>query len=188
MNDTKNFAKIILAAICLFFLVKLIPQLAYPVYFLFASFSWQSLGITFISVVICGIYLFLIWYFLFYRRDGLADKIISSSTSTRNGFDKEIPWFPLAVRLSCIFAGLYLMSTVLYNLMRFLTLLRWYVERDLFSNSAQSPLPEIFRLTIIFAVGIYLLFGAPHFVRWQVKKTLEQCREFENSGSVASKR
>jgi len=26
-------------------------------------------------------------------------------------------------------------------------------------------------------IGIYLVCGAPHFVRWQVKKTLEQCKQ-----------
>jgi len=25
--------------------------------------------------------------------------------------------------------------------------------------------------------SVYLLCGAPHFVRWQVKKTIEQCKE-----------
>jgi hypothetical protein len=33
---------------------------------------------------------------------------------------------------------------------------------------------------VLLAMGIYLICGAPHFVRWQVKKTVEQCRKLEN--------
>jgi len=33
---------------------------------------------------------------------------------------------------------------------------------------------------ILLALGIYLLTGAPHLVKWQVKKSLEQCNELED--------
>ena len=35
-------------------------------------------------------------------------------------------------------------------------------------------------------IAIYLLWGAPHFVRWQVKKTLEICGKMGKSVSEPS--
>jgi hypothetical protein len=30
---------------------------------------------------------------------------------------------------------------------------------------------------ILSALCVYLLYGAPHFVRWQVKTTLDECKQ-----------
>jgi hypothetical protein len=36
---------------------------------------------------------------------------------------------------------------------------------------------------ITLGLGIYFAWGAPGFVRWQVKKTLQQCGNFEEQKS-----
>jgi hypothetical protein len=39
--------------------------------------------------------------------------------------------------------------------------------------------PEVVKCVLMLGMGIYLVCGAPGFVRWQVKKTLKQCGKIE---------
>jgi hypothetical protein len=183
MNDAKTFTKILLAAIGLFFLIPVVPQLFSLISILFVSFSWQSFAVMLISMLICGVFILLIWYFFFYLREWFAEKIVAVPTSSK--FVGELPWFPVAMRLACVFAGLYCLSRAVFNLTAFIRLVQWYIERDVISNAIQSPVSEVIRLSLLLVIGIYLVCGAPHFVRWQVWKTTEQCRKFESSESAS---
>lgn len=181
MNEVKTFTKILLAAIGVFFLVQIIPQLLSPIFILFTSFSWQSFLIVLISIFICGVFVLLIWYFFFYLREWFAEKIVAASTSIES--TGQILWFPAAMRLACVFAGLYCLSRAVFNLISFIRLARWVIERDVISKTIQSPVTEVIRLSLLLVIGIYLVCGAPHFVRWQVKKTIEQCGKLKSAES-----
>ena len=39
---------------------------------------------------------------------------------------------------------------------------------------------------ILLALGVYLLIGAPHLVKWQVKKTMEQIKELDTEKALDS--
>ncbi len=179
MNNTKTFAKIILAAIGIYFLIQLIFQSFYPIAIQVTSFSRESFWLMCGSIFISAIAILLVWYFFFYLRDWLAEKIVGTST----GYEphEQINWFPLAMRLSCVFAGLYCLYNAMWKLMRIIHLLRLYVGRENSFMTNQSGLAEIINFSLFLAVGVYFLCGAPHFVRWQVRKTLEQCKTMEES-------
>jgi hypothetical protein len=64
--------------------------------------------------------------------------------------------------------------------------------RENFNNDsswAKHHFIDIFGLMILFGLGCYMITGAPHFVRWQIKKTLEEMGEPKadnTSGSAQS--
>lgn len=181
MNNAKTFTRILLAAIGIFFLVQTIPQLLSPISILFVSFSWQSFAAILLSISICGALVLLIWYFFFHSGEWFAEKIVAASTSSE--FTGQLHWFPVAMRLACTFAGLYCLSKAVFYLMTLIRLVQWYIERGITINIVESPFSEVIPLLLLLVIGIYLLCGAPHFVRWQVKKTIEQCRKLESSQS-----
>lgn len=179
MNNAKTFAKIILASMGIFFILKLIPHVFQVVMLMNISKSlWPLLMSLFIIIII----ILLLWYFFFHLRDWLAEKIIGVPTGYE--FDEQANWFPAALRLICIFVGLYCLYNVVWNLTQILYYLQWHVERGVISKFSQSPLKEIIHMAIMFAAGIYFVYGAPHFVRWQVRKTIEQCKKLQNSESA----
>jgi len=183
MDNIKNIARIILAAIGIYFLIQLIPQPFYMIGGLGRPFSWESVWTLFLWFAVFGISILLIWYFFFYLRDWLAEKIVGRAATCE--YIGEVAWFPAALRLVCIFAGVYCLYIALWNLTQIIRLLQWYVERDVLIKTNQSPLADVFRLLLLVVVGVYLVWGAPHFVRWQVRKTLEQCRKLDNPDSAS---
>jgi hypothetical protein len=182
MNNTKALTKVLLAAMGIFFLIKTIPQIISSAIAVVIHPSLKYLWLVLIGLLITSAAIFLLWYFFFHRREWLAEKIVGPGTNYEPG--SHAPWFPPALRLSCIFAGLYCLYSAAWHVTQIINLLSWYVERGVTSRTVQSPLSEVVGLSLILAAGIYLLCGAPHFVRWQVKKTFEQCRSTENSGKV----
>jgi hypothetical protein len=183
MNNTKTFAKIILAAIGIYFLIQLIPQSVYPVVIMTNSFSWESFWLLLGGLFISGITILLIWYFFFYLRDWLSERIVGDSTTCNS--TETFPWFPAALRLTCIFAGAYCLFKASFLLVQITQILVQYAEHGRvgykwFVSSA------LFQMPVLLVAGIYLICGAPHFVRWQVKKTLEQCSKLENDKSASN--
>ncbi len=179
MNYTKNFTRIILAAIGIFYIIKIIPSIIQAAAIAIAYHSQESFWSVLIGLLLISIAIFLLWYFFFHLRDWLTEKIIGRSTTDETA--GQVAWFPAALRLSCIFAGLYCLVSALYRLIIALEVFgnRALGYRE--SGFASLSWANLIQPIIILALGVYLLFGAPHFVRWQVKKTLEQCRKLEDS-------
>lgn len=176
MDNTKAFAKVILAAIGIFYIVKIVPMTIQSVVVAISSRSLKSSWPILVSLFIISAAVFFLWYFFCYRRSWLAEKIIGTAGEYET--EGEIPWFPAALRLVCIFAGLYCFCMVLKMLSMYLQYFRHFA-RDF-------VIYRIIELPLLLIVGIYLVCGAPHFVRWQVKKTLEQCRKLENDKSASN--
>ena len=174
MNKMHTLTKIALSAIAIFFTIRLLSQLPIPIFWLFSKPSWETAGSSFLSLlVIVGAVAVLVYLFI-YKRDNIAKKIVGPEQLPEP--DSQIQWLPVAFRLICIAGGIYFVNTVLWhatyviNQLAIIKAANGYTTYTPFNS--RSILPWI----IMLICGIYLLCGAPHFVRWQVKKTLEQCK------------
>ena len=183
MNSTKKFTRIILTAIGIFYIIKIIPAIIQTTAFAIYSRTRESLWSVSIGILLTAIAILLLWYFFFYLRDWLAEKIIGRNTTDES--DRQVAWFPAALRLSCVFAGLYCFFTAVLMLLQQLSIYFLYAGQNLSRTPVVFDIIKIIELILLFAGSVYLVLGAPHFVRWQVWKTTEQCRKFESSESAS---
>jgi len=123
-----------------------------------------------------------VFYFLIYRSDLFANKIVGK---------EELPdvectfnWFPFAMRLTAVVVGFLFLEKAIVVWDILISHIGFIFKSATFKGMDQVHLYGVIFL-IYLAVSVYLLCGAPHFVRWQVKKTIEMCKEFsEKQGDV----
>lgn len=89
-------------------------------------------------------------------------------------------WLPAAYRLVCMAAGLYCLYVVSFRILQFVVRPA-YAARFADAMRAPPTVMDIATWTTLLAAGFYLCWGAPHFVRWHMKKTLEQCQEITDA-------
>lgn len=163
----------------IYFAMRILPQMftflsAVPVLRQQESYFGEITGFI-IILLILAVSLFVICYLFMYKRERLASVIVGKDEFPEP--DIQIQWLPVAFRLICIFAGVYCLYNVISTVIVFLV--RYF---QLKSYSANATLGYYFNITqiigwcLMLIIGIYLICGAPRFVRWQVKKTLELCK------------
>jgi len=113
-------------------------------------------------------------YLFIYKRDSLAKKIVGSEQLPEP--DSQIQWLPVSLRLICIAGGIYFLNNVLWRTTHIISQLALLKAKNAYSNYAPFSPRNILPWVIMFICGVYLLCGAPHFVRWQVKRILQQCK------------
>ena len=113
----------------------------------------------------------LIIYLVVSREEFFVRKIVGNQESQKT----DVWWLPFSFRLTVVLAGIFY---IYWAIQQIVSTIRLY-----FVTSRQIPVYSgVFSLLgqiILLAGGIYLLCGAPHFVRWQVRKTIEQCKRIE---------
>jgi len=174
MNKMHTLIKIILSAIGIFFAIRLLSPLSLGISYLYSKPSWETAGAWLFSLLLVAGAIGLLMYFLVYQHDKLTKKIVGSEQLPEP--DSQVQWLPVALRLICIAGGIYFLNTVIWQTTFFISQLAFFKEntRSIYTFAPYSP-RDILPWIIMLICGIYLLFGAPHFVRWQVKKTLQQC-------------
>jgi hypothetical protein len=177
MNKMHILAKIILSAIGIFFSIRLLSQSPFAIFWFYSNPSWKTAGSSLFSLLLTAGLIALLLYFFFYKNESLAKKIVGSEQLPEP--DSQIQWLPVSLRLICIAGGLLLLSHVLWQTTY---IIGQHALHKAWENAHttyyppfnyQSLLPWI----VMFICGIYLLCGAPHFVRWHVKKILQQCKK-----------
>jgi len=119
--------------------------------------SLLVLFMIFIILVIAGI---------LKKRDKIALKI-AGSEEIKN-VDAQIKWIPFAYRLVSVIGGMYCFGkSVGYIPMIIQSFI--YKRQDTINYHQMN---SIISLVILIIAGTYLICGAPHFVRWQTKKTI----------------
>ena len=178
MNKMHSLARIVVVAMGLFFALSLIEgmvMLANTVVFMClretSHSAWEAITALISSAfpVLCtGV----LCYLCLCKYERIAEIIVGANEPSEP--NSQIDWLPVAFRLACVVAGLYLLYMVLWGTLGHVRLY--------FSSKSQGfdPVPRLInsesllRLFVPLPIGIYLVCGAPHFVRWHVKKTLEQ--------------
>jgi hypothetical protein len=175
-----TLAKIILSAIGIFFTILLLPQLTIPIYLFYSNPTWETAGALFFSVLLIAGTIAVLVYLFIYKRESLSKKIVGSEQLPEP--DSQIQWLPVALRLICVAGGIYFLNTVLWQTTRVISQLatfKSYTYTNYKVSYAYAPFnyQSLLPWIIMLICGVYLLCGAPHFVRWQVKKTLQLCKQ-----------
>jgi hypothetical protein len=171
MNKMHTLAKIILSAIGIFFTILLLPQLVIPIYWFYSKPTWESAAtLLFGALLYTGVIAALAYLFI-YKRENLAKKIVGSEQLPEP--DSQIQWLPVALRLICIAGGIYFLNTVIWQT-------TYVISQFAAFKAIHAYAPFNYRSLLTWIImlicGVYLLCGAPHFVRWQTKKTLQSCK------------
>ncbi|MHC4430453.1 MAG: hypothetical protein ACYTBS_01305 [Planctomycetota bacterium] len=170
MNNLRSFARIALAATGIYFAFRLIDNMITLVMtMIFMGVGGSSLSLrvvvaTVVSLLLLCLCFAAICYVCLYKREQLAERIVGTDEPADPR--SEIDWLHVAFRLVCIIAGIYCLHSVIWRI--------FYALRAFASGAFRTDL--IFGWLVMLAIGTYLVCGAPHFARWHVKKTLQQCR------------
>ena len=177
MKDTYALTKIIVGVIGIYFLIQFIIAI---VGLLFMMINAFFLGGTMANAeVLLYLGMLLLWGFLlfwifFYKRNRIVDWIVKDVPfETEAGGSVNRIYF--GYRLVCVIAGLLLCYRFVITIHSVLMRLRMYLDGG--AESGFSHLLQSFGVLLLLPAGIYLLCGAPHFVHWQVTKTLALCKE-----------
>jgi hypothetical protein len=185
MNKMHTLAKIMLSAIGIFFVLRLLSQLPLAIYYFYSKPSWETAAVSLLSLLLTAGLIIVLLYFFFYKNENLAQKIVGSEQLLEP--DSQLQWLPVALRLICIAGGFYFLLTVLWQATHTIGQLAYFkanthtytVNGRTYVNSYYPPFnyQSVLPWIVLLICGVYLLCGAPHFVRWQVKKILQQCKD-----------
>jgi hypothetical protein len=180
-----TLAKIILSAIGVFFSIRLLSQLPYAIFIFYSKPSWQTAASSLFALSLTAALIAALLYLFFYKNESLAKKIVGSEHLPEP--NTQLQWLPVALRLICIAGGIYFMTNVLWqttNIINqfarfksqtYLNESKTYVQ--IYTGSAYFSFYNLLPWILMLTCGVYLLYGAPHFVRWHVKKILQQCKD-----------
>jgi hypothetical protein len=170
MNRMHTFAKIVLVGVGLLTAIRVLPQILTLVYMLPRNQPMEQFGTILGQTAITGGFLAVLFYVFWIKRDWLATRVVGAEPSSES--TTSVPWLPAAYRLVCMAAGLHCLYVLTFQMISML------VRRSYAPAASAAPAPaDIATWIVLLPAGLYLCWGAPHFVRWQMKKTLEQCRD-----------
>lgn len=175
MNDLKKLTRIILVGLAVYVLARigfaLVVSVAYMITGVYSDLP-ISIGGIIVSISLWLFFSGLIVYLLIYKSNFWSEKIVGSVQVEKP--EAEVFWVPVSFRLVSIFSGI---LYVFFIISRMISKIGPYIAYYISSHGERVMDLNFYQFLswIIFLVfGIYLIFGAPHFVRWQVKKTMEQ--------------
>jgi len=181
MNDLRKLARIILVGLGIYVLVKYgIGLFAGLPYLFYGESPLRRFAVVqLVSFVLVTVCLSLLIYALVWKADFWSAKIIDADKPGQ----AEIWWLPFAFRLTSVCAGILYFPWAISALASIIGRYIQFMDPRFTFN----PLPwhNIVRWVIQLGLAIYLLCGAPHFVRWQVKKTIEHCKRLEEPDSIS---
>ena len=170
MNKMHSLAKIVLTGIALYIAFYLFQALLFGFsMFFIQGYNTGTPATIIISLLFIGLFLGVVIY-LFVKLDKIAEKIVGKDELREP--ETQIQWLPLAFRLTAITAGFYCLFIIIT---RVAVLIRTYSLSRRFGS--YGYIEHIISILILLAIAIYLLCGAPHFVRWHVKKAIEQHKQ-----------
>jgi len=180
MNDLHKLARIILVGLGIYVLVKqVIGVIAALPYLFFGEPSIRSFFIgPLVSLVLFAVCSGVVVYALIWKADFLSAKI----TGIYESDQAEVWWLPFAFRLASVCAGILLLSWSISSLS---SIIATYIQMaDPRFIHRSMPWQRLVGWIIQLLLAIYLLCGAPHFVNWQVRKTLEHCQRWEEPDDI----
>ncbi len=180
MSDLHKLARIILVGLGIYVLVNQGIGIVATLPYLF--YGESSLGVyaiaRFISFAIMAVCIGLVIYVMICKADSLSVKMIDVYESDQ----AKVWWLPFAFRLAAVCAGIIVLS---WSISRITSTIASYAQMmSLSSSRASIPWQMLLGWIIQLALAIYLICGAPHFVRWQVRKTLEHCERWEEDDDI----
>jgi membrane protease YdiL (CAAX protease family) len=179
MNKMFSLSKIMFVGLAIYLCIGIAQNILLVISFALPPFSWQSLGIFIFSLCLSLAFLTAVIKMLVFKRDKWARKLIAKDIAPDQPLNTELTLF-MAFRLVCVGVGLYCLRSFFWSISQLLRNLSMNIKYNLSSGEVRrfSTVGVDYILPILYLIfAVYLLCGAPHFVRWQVKKTLELCNE-----------
>lgn len=181
MNKMHSLAKIVLTGIALYLAFYLCTILITIPFALLSDARSESSMLSIVLFLFISLCLAASIYVLIYHRDKWARNIVG--TADLPDPDVQIQWLPVAFRLVAVVAGLFCLNRLVVRIISVVLRLAMAKAtssspeyRQIYISKVLSA-EQILEWLILLVIGIYFLCGAPHFVRWQVKKTIEQCKQ-----------
>jgi len=183
MNKVHTLAKIMLSGIGIFFGIRLIASIVTVISLALTYQTELRILTALFWTAVFALCLAAVCYIFIYKSEQLAKRIVGTDELLEP--DSPVKWLPVAFKLISIAAGLYCLHIVLWQVTSTLIRYAMYKPRSvpgyktIYTGYAGRFLnvEEVLVWLIMLAIGIYLVCGAPHFVRWHVRKTLEQCKQ-----------
>jgi hypothetical protein len=180
MNDLHKLARIILVGLGIYVLIRHVIGVIAALPYLFYSESpmrGYAVGqlVSFALFAVCS---GLVIYALIWKADFLSAKITGICESDQ----AKVWWLPFAFRLASVCAGILLLS---WSISSLTSIIATYVQMaDPRFLHGYMPWQRLVGWIIQLPLAIYLICGAPHFVNWQVRKTLEHCQRWEEPDDI----
>lgn len=175
MNKMQGLAKTLITILAGYWLIKIAINSIFPIFMIIQSFSktgYEASSIFFILLYIfIMIFIMLVIAEILRKRDKIAIKI--AGIEEIENVDAQVKWVPFSYRLISIAAGMYFFVRAAEYMPRLLG--NFISERGY--KAGFGNYGTITSVFIFMILGTYLLCGAPHFVRWQARKTMESCVE-----------
>jgi hypothetical protein len=178
-NELRAIARIVLIGTGLYvvlqtFLTILSSLAAMP----FVASAKADVPIVIIALVIYIVITLMVVYFLFRCVNRFSDKIVENEPID----DIQISFIAVAFRLVCVLTGILFLYWSAPNLI--VAMFNYISNMNNEPSQTQiyigmSSKTNIAKSVILLGLGIYLAYGAPGFVRWQVRRTLKQCSKLE---------
>jgi len=177
MNDLKKLVKIILVSAGILMLFRLLGTvLPTTIYFLFDRSKFGGgvvINIILFLVTIAMITAVIKLFFI--KNDWLAGKIVKSESADSSSFLMTTESF---FRLAAFLVGCYVLvinSSGIFRALRdFIRFRSVELEGGKFRSIYTGPggsLASLLPYVILLGFAIYFIFGAPHLVRWHVKRS-----------------
>jgi len=183
MNKMQTIARITLAAIALYIILEITKSMFQSLYFIGRDSELSVISLLMATgsmVILAGI---IAWQ-LIVRGEKWACKIAAHDQDYEA--EEKTNWLPTTYHIIAVGLGiLFIWWTIPYIFQ-----LLYYIKLAQPSSNGQHiqfysggyrVLPTLISVIARLIIAVYLLCGAPHFVRWQVKKTLELCKEFNGT-------
>jgi hypothetical protein len=166
-------AKVLLTLLSIYWLVRAFGWLLRSFSYVFAYSPHDrdtvSISLMLVSIIVQGgIIAFLVM--VLFKRDKITQRIAGDVEPSSVPLS-QASWIAFAYRLVSVIAGLYCLSSAVFYLNSLINCLMFRMYR----GYASSMLEYGISLFIMLVAGIYLFRGAPSFVKWQTKKTIELC-------------
>lgn len=168
MNKMQGLAKVLITILGAYWLITIIFSMFQSVMAVITIHKYNGGEIGFLLVILLEhVFIILIIATILKKRDKIALKIAGSEEF--KDVDAQVKWIPFSFRLTSIIAGLYCLSRAATSIPSFL--ISGFLPETRMHNA------NVYVVLALLIAGIYLICGAPHFVKWQVKKTMEMCGE-----------
>ena len=184
MNKMQTIARITLAAIAIYIILDVAKSILSGLSLIaHGGLPNISLFMMFVSIGIMTILAVIIGRELIVRGEKWACRIVAHSEEYEA--EEKTNWLPTTYHIIAMSIGIlfiwWAIPYIFQLVSSFLLSLnaeykQWYPHPKLLS--------QLISVIVRLIIAAYFLFGAPHFVRWQVKKTLELCEEFGGSEEV----
>ena len=147
---------------------------------LFQNPTWATAGMVAASLGLTLVMMSAVIYGLVIKRDKWARKLIAKDIDLDQQPSIDLTLI-MAFRLISVGAGLYCLNTFVWSFSSMVMVLIQTINYARQEGTVQyftGGFSVNYVLPILYlALAIYLLCGAPHFVRWQVKKTMQFCNQ-----------